>query len=204
MAGTRKTGAAPTTSAPKTTTPRGKSGAAAPGRAVSSGSADEELRHQLLSEQVRGAKLKNDSAEAAHKREHSEEGESHFNRRRDAGTVKAEAESRGARQKAAHERQMGHHAENAAASAHHAQLQLNAHKKTMQAHERAAAEQRHEHHANAERRAQEAHEQSMRIREQQAQAAGRAHKRSAAVTAAHLLFGGAGGSAKAALHKQVG
>lgn len=162
------------------------------------------LHHELLSEKVRGAKLANDRSEAEYNREHSNEGEDHFNRRRAAGTSEAVSKAKGARQKVAHEGEMHQHAVAAASAAHAQKTAIHAHQQRMHQHLEEAAAQKNQHAANSERRAEESHQQSMALKAQQAHALHRAHRRGAAVGIAHALFGGAGGSAKSAMHGQVG
>lgn len=181
-----------------------KTAAKAPSRAGVREEEAADLNHQLLSEKVRGAKLANDTKQAEHLREHDDQGDTHFNRRRDAGTREAESKATGARHKAAHEGQMARHAENSAASAHHAQLQLHAHQKVMHQHLEEAAAQKHELAQHAERRAEQSHQMTMALAAQRAHAQAHAHRRSVLTSAAHALFGGAGGAAKTAMRGQLG
>lgn len=170
------------------------------------------LENELLSEKVRSAKLSNNSAADAHKREYSGEGDTHFNRRREADTKAVEAKSTGARQNVAHEAQMNRHAENAAAGAHHAQLQLHAHQQATHQHEQQAAAQKHEFAQHAERRAEQSHQMHMALAVQHAHAQAQAHKRAAIGSVFHALSSAAGGApargshggAVGAMHKQLG
>lgn len=182
-----------------------KTAAKAPSRATAREEEAKELNHQLLNEKVRGARLANDTKQAEHLREHSTEGEDHFNRRRAAATSEAETKAAGARQRVAHEHDMNRHAVHAATSAHHQQVAVNAHEKQMHQHLQQAAQLKNEHAVNAERRAEESHQQSMAIKAQQAHAAHHAHRRGALAAGAAALFGASTGSAaKSAMHGQVG
>jgi hypothetical protein len=181
-----------------------KTAAKAPSRTAAREEEAAELHHELLSEKVRSAKLANSDTEARNKREHSQQGDDHFNRRREAGTSETESKATGARQRVEHDQEMHRFAVHEATQAHQQRTAVNAHTKRTHALTEEAARLKNEHAANAERRAEESHRQSMAIKAQQAHATHQAHRRGAAVTAAHLLFGGAGGSAKSALQHQVG
>lgn len=172
--------------------------------AASASPSEDDLNRALLSEKVRGARLANDRTEAEHTREHSVEGESHFNRRRTAATSETESKAEGARQKVGHEHEMHRFAVHEATQAHQQRTAVNVHQKAMHQHEQEAARLKNERAASDERRAEESHQQTLAIKAQQAHATAHAHRRGAAVHAAHLLFGGAGGSAKTAMRGQVG
>lgn len=162
-----------------------------------SGPSTQELEHHLLSEKVRSARLANDKTEAVNAREHSEAGEQHHARRQAAGTREAEAKAYGALKGAQHSARMNTHKEQEAGSDF-------AHKQRMQAleHHRAAHALASAH--NDETRKQENHELNRHLALQRAHAEGRAHRRAALTGVFHALTGGAGGSAKGAMHKQIG
>lgn len=182
-----------------------KTAAKAPSRAGAREEEAAELNHKLLSEKVRGATLANDRSEAEMNRDHSKQAEGHFDRRREAGTSEAESKAAGARQRVAHEHDMNRHAVHAATSAHHQQVAVNAHQKRMHQHLEEAAQLKNQHATNAERRAEESHQQNMAVKAQQAHAAHRAHRRGALAAGAAALFGASGGgAAKSAMHGQVG